>query len=108
MPAAQSAYAVADAGSAPQVHTMVSRLLTCGGALLTAHYQAPPLGGRPDGQPSSAACPLQLIHEDDLPDPTPGLDGCLMVLRTLPGTLLVVNRGRCGGFQVPETGEDVV
>ena len=79
--------------------------------MLTAHYAAVPFDASPvpqDTTPAPSDCPFRVQHEDDAPLPQPGVGGCRMVLKTRPGTILVVNGGRFAGFQVPTTDNDEV
>ena len=91
--------------------TMLTCLMPGAGELLTAHYAAVSFNASPvpqDTSPAPRDCPFRVQHEDDAPLPQPGVGGCRMVLRTRPGTILVVNGGRFAGFQVPTTDSDEV
>ena len=101
----------AEASNALPSHfpTMLTCLMPGGGELLTAHYAAVPFDASPIPQVTTLApsdCPFRVQHEDDAP--LPGVGGCRMVLKTRPGTILVVNGGRFAGFQVPTTDNDEV
>ena len=91
--------------------TMLTCLMPGGGELLTAHYAVVPFDASPvpqDTTPAPSDCSFRVQHEDDAPLPQPGVGGCRMVLKTRPGTILVVNGGRFAGFQVPTTDNDEV
>ena len=90
---------------------MLTCLMPGGGELLTAHYAGVPFDASPvpqDTTPAPSDCPFRVQHEDDAPLPQPGVGGCRMVVKTRPGTILVVNGGRVAGFQVPTTDNDEV
>ena len=91
--------------------TVLTCLMPGGGQLLMAHYDPVPFDASPvprDTTPAPSECPFQVQHEDDAPLPQPGVGGCRMVLRTRPGTILVINGGRFAGFQVPTGDNDEV
>ena len=91
--------------------TMLKCLMPGGGELLTAHYAAVPFDASPvpqDTTPAPSDCPFRVQHEDDAPLPQLGVGGCRMVLKTRPGTILVVDGGRFAGFEVPTTDNDEV
>ena len=90
---------------------MLTCLMPGGGELLTAHYAGVPFDASPIPEattPAPSDCPFRVQHEDNAPLPQPGVGGCRMVLKTRPGTILVVNGGRSAGFQVPTTDNDEV